>query len=613
MFDIKEELKKLPSSPGVYLMKNELDQIIYVGKAVSLKNRVKQYFQKTKNHSIKTIRLVEQIRSFEYIVTRTEVEALVLECNLIKRYNPKYNIRLKDDKQYPYIRLDSQTAFPKVSIVRHMKKDGAKYFGPYTDAQAMWELVEIIKKTWTLRSCSRNLPKDIGKERACLNYHIGQCSGPCIGKISEQEYQQVVLEVVDFLSGKYKGIIKQLENQMAEAAEELNFEKAALLRDQLSAIKRIEHKQNITNSSMEDQDIIAFGRSEKDTLMQVYFVRQGKLVGREHFLINETTDEPIESVFRNFIVQFYSEATLIPKQIIVEKVPDEVEVLEAYLAVKKGSKVQLILPQKGHKHQLLELASKNAYITLSQFGDQIRQQEKKTKEALEGLQEVLLLTENIERIEAYDISNTQGVQSVGAMIVFQNGKPKRSDYRKFRIKSVQGPNDYGSMEEVLDRRLARLVENQQEESFSKKPDLILMDGGKGQVSVAEKMVAKYKLNIPVCGMVKDDRHRTRGLLYHQEEVALKGSSETFKMITRIQDEVHRFAIEYHKTLRSKAQIQSVLDDIKGVGKERKKYLLNHFKSVEKIRQASLEEIEAVDGIPTEIARTIYMFFHSKEQ
>ncbi|MGL5676469.1 MAG: excinuclease ABC subunit UvrC [Cellulosilyticaceae bacterium] len=609
MFNIKEELKKLPNLPGVYLMKNDLDQIIYVGKAVNLKNRVKQYFQQSKGHSVKTIRLVEQIKSFEYIVTSTEVEALVLECNLIKKYHPKYNIRLKDDKHYPYIKVDVQTAYPKVSVVRTMKKDGAKYFGPYTDVQAMWELIEIIKKTWQLRTCARNLPKDIGKERACLNYHIGQCSGPCIDAISREAYGEMIEEVVGFLSGKYKETVKLLESQMQEASEELQFEKAAILRDQIGAIKRIEHKQAASNSSMEDQDILAFGRSEKDVLMQVYFVRQGKLVGREHFLIPETEGEQIESIFRDFILQFYAEATLIPKEIIVEKVPDEYEVLETYLANKKGSKVRLVLPQKGHKHQLLELASKNAYITLSQFGDQIRQQEQKVKSALGELQEALQGRAYPTRIEAYDISNTQGVQSVGAMIVFEEGKPKRSDYRKFKIKSVMGPNDYGSMEEVLDRRLARLVQNEGEDSFTKKPDLILMDGGKGQVSVAQKMVDKYKLDITICGMVKDDKHRTRGLLYEGEEVLLDKRSESFKLITRIQDEVHRFAIEYHKKLRSKVQVQSVLDDIKGVGKERKKKLIMHFKSVEKLRQASLEEIESVEGIPSEVATNIYQFFH----
>lgn len=611
MFDITEELKKLPSLPGVYLMKNELDQIIYVGKAISLKNRVKQYFQKSKNHSIKTIRLVEQIRSFEYIVTSSELEALVLECNLIKRYNPKYNIRLKDDKHYPYIRVDSHTAFPRVTVVRNMKKDGAKYFGPYTDVNAMWELMEIIKKTWPLRTCTRVLPRDINKERACLNYHIGQCSGPCIDKISEAEYKQLIDEVVSFLSGKYQDIIKRLEKSMEEASMNLEFEKAATLRDQLSAIKKIEQKQTASNSSMEDQDVIAFARSEKDTLMQIYFVRQGKLIGREHFLINDTEGEEIENLFREFILQFYSEASFIPKQILVEKVPHDLELLEEYLTMQRGSKVAILHPQKGTKHGLLELASKNAYITLSQFGDEIRRQEAKTKGALKEIQEALGFKGTLNRIEAYDISNTQGIESVGGMVVFENGKPKRSDYRKFKIKSIQGPNDYGSMEEVLDRRIARLVQKGEADSFAKMPDLIMMDGGKGQVGIAEKVIAKYGLHIPVCGMVKDDRHRTRGLLYQNKEVILKTTSEGFKLITRIQDEVHRFSIEYHKKLRSKAQVQSVLDEIKGVGKERKKSLMQTFKSVELLRKATLEEIEAVPGITKAVASNIYTFFHKQ--
>lgn len=611
MFDITEELKKLPSLPGVYLMKNELDQIIYVGKAISLKNRVKQYFQKSKNHSIKTIRLVEQIRSFEYIVTSSELEALVLECNLIKRYNPKYNIRLKDDKHYPYIRVDNHTAFPRVTVVRNMKKDGAKYFGPYTDASAMWELMEIIKKTWPLRTCTRVLPRDINKERACLNYHIGQCSGPCIDKISEADYKKLIDEVISFLSGKYQDIIKRLEKGMEEASMNLEFEKAATFRDQLSAIKKIEQKQTASNSSMEDQDVIAFARSEKDTLMQIYFVRQGKLIGREHFLLNDTEGEEIEALFREFILQFYSEASFIPKQILVEKVPHDLELLEEYLTMQRGSKVVVIHPQKGTKHSLLELASKNAYITLSQFGDEIRRQEARTKGALREIQEALDFAGTLNRIEAYDISNTQGIESVGGMVVFENGKPKRSDYRKFKIKSVQGPNDYGSMEEVLDRRIARLLQKGEGDSFAKMPDLIMMDGGKGQVGIAEKVIEKYGLSIPVCGMVKDDRHRTRGLLYQNEEVILKTTSEGFKLITRIQDEVHRFSIEYHKKLRSKAQVQSVLDDIKGVGKERKKYLMQHFKSVELLRQATLEEIEAVPGITKDVALNIYTFFHKQ--
>ena len=613
MFNIEEELKKLPDNPGVYLMKDEHNQIIYVGKAINLKNRVRQYFQSSKNHPIKVMKMVQHIESFEYIVTRSEVEALVLECNLIKKYTPKYNIRLKDDKHYPYIKLNVTEDFPKVTIVRSMKKDGSKYFGPYTEVQAMWEVVEIIKQTWYLRTCSRNLPRDIGKERPCLNHHIGKCHAPCAGLINKADYQVMVGEVQDFLSGKYPEVIKKLQDQMEQEAEALNFEKAALLRDQIQSIKKLEQKQSAITSSMADQDVIAFAKSPEDTLVQIYFVRQGKLVGREHFYLRDTEDETIESVFRNFVVQFYADATFIPKEIIIERPPDELDVLENYLSSKKGAKVKLIIPQKGAKHGLLELASKNAELTLGQFGEHIKQEETRTKGALLELKDVLGFEKMPYRIEAYDISNTQGIHSVGGMVVFEGGKPKRSDYRKFKIKSIIGANDYGSIEEVMERRITRLLTEQKESSFTKVPDVIFIDGGKGQITSTQKVLDKYKLNIPVCGMVKDDRHRTRGLLYKGQEVIVPKGTEGFKLVTRIQDEVHRFSIEYHKKLRSKEQIQSLLDDIKGVGKERKKILMQHFKSVENLRQASLEEIEQVEGIPKDIAGNIYHYFHANDK
>lgn len=611
MFVIEDELKKLPDSPGVYLMKDETGHIIYVGKAINLKNRVRQYFQNSKNHAIKVKKMVQHIASFEYIVTRSEVEALVLECNLIKKYSPKYNIRLKDDKTYPYIKINIQDPFPRMMVVRQMKKDGAKYFGPYTNVNAMWELVDIIKNNWQLLTCSRNLPRDIGKERACLNYHIGKCHAPCEGKISQEDYRQMINEVVDFLSGKYKEIIKKLQGEMQEASEQLAFEKAAALRDKILAIEKVEQKQTATLSSMLDQDVIAFAKSPEDTLIQVYFVRQGKLVGREHFYLQDTEDEVIEDIFRDFIVQFYANATFIPKEIVIERTPREVEVLAKYLAEKKGSKVQLITPQKGEKHGLMALASKNAEVTLSQFGDQMKKEQERTFGALEELKTAIGLEQVPYRMEAYDISNTQGVQSVGGMVVFEGGKPLKSDYRKFKIKSIFGPNDYGSLEEVLNRRFNRMQIEEEENSFTKIPDVILMDGGKGQVHVAEQVVAKFGLSIPVCGMVKDDRHRTRGLLYEGKEIILDTHSEAFKLITRVQDEVHRFSIEYHKKLRGKAQIQSVLDDIPGVGKERKKLLMLHFKSVDQLRAASLSEIEQVDGIPHQVASNIYHFFHKE--
>lgn len=609
MFQIEEELKKLPDLPGVYLMKDDTGHIIYVGKAINLKNRVRQYFQNSKNHSIKVKKMVQHIASFEYIITRSEVEALVLECNLIKKFDPKYNIRLKDDKTYPYIKINIQDAFPRMTIVRQMKKDGARYFGPYTNVNAMWEIVDIIKNTWPLRTCSRNLPRDIGKERACLNYHIGKCLAPCEGKINQEDYKKMIDEVLNFLSGKYKEVIKKLQEDMLLASEDLQFEKAAQLRDQIMAIEKIEQKQTATLSSMLDQDVIAFAKNPEDTLIQVYFVRQGKLVGREHFYLQGTEDETIEEIFRDFVVQFYANATFIPKEVVIERVPSEREVLESYLAEKRGSKVNLITPQKGSKHGLMELASKNAEVTLSQFGDQIKKEQERTKGAVEEIQRAIGLAKVPYRIEAYDISNTQGIQSVGGMVVFEGGKPKKSDYRKFKIKSIFGPNDYGSLEEVLDRRFNRMKNEENGSSFSKIPDLILMDGGKGQVGVAEKVMQKYQLYIPVCGMVKDDKHRTRGLLYQGEEILIETRSEGFKLITRIQDEVHRFSIEYHKKLRGKAQVQSVLDDIPGIGKERKKILIHHFKSVENLKAASLEEIEQVEGIPQNVANNIYQFFH----
>lgn len=611
MFHIEEELKKLPDLPGVYLMKDNTGHIIYVGKAINLKNRVRQYFQSSKNHSIKVKKMVQHIESFEYIITRSEVEALVLECNLIKKFEPKYNIRLKDDKAYPYIKINIQDAFPKMTIVRQMKKDGARYFGPYTNVSAMWEIVEIIKNTWPLRTCSRNLPKDIGKERACLNCHIGKCLAPCDGKISQEDYKKMIDEVLNFLSGKYKEVIKKLQEDMLMASEDLQFEKAAQLRDQIMAIEKIEQKQTATLSSMLDQDIIAFAKNPEDTLIQIYFVRQGKLVGREHFYLQGTEDETIEDVFRDFVVQFYANATFVPKEVVIERVPSEQEVLESYLAEKRGSKVNLITPQKGNKHGLMELARKNAEVTLSQFGDQIKKEQERTQGAVKEIQMAMGLDKVPYRMEAYDISNTQGIQSVGGMVVFEGGKPKKSDYRKFKIKSILGPNDYGSLEEVLDRRFNRMKTEEKSSSFSKMPDLILMDGGIGQVSVAEKVMQKYQLHIPICGMVKDDRHRTRGLLYQGEEILFETRSEGFKLITRIQDEVHRFSIEYHKKLRGKAQIQSILDDIPGIGKERKKILIQHFKSVENLKTASLEEIEQVDGIPKNVAGSIYQFFHRK--
>lgn len=556
MFCIEEELKKLPDLPGVYIMKDKDDQIIYVGKAINLKNRVRQYFQSHKNHSIKVQRMVEHIASFEYIIVQSEVEALVLECNLIKKYTPKYNIALKDSKTYPYIKVTVQEVFPKLMIVRQVKKDGAKYFGPYTQRTALNEVVQLIYATWPLRTCRRNLPKDIGKERCCLNGHIGKCKAPCEGRITQETYQEMIHEVVRFLSGHYKEVVKKLKEEMLTASEALDFERAALLRDQIKAIEQLEQKQIVTQGDTSlHQDVIAFARNDTDTLLQMYYVRDGKLVGREHFYFKDSVSESIEEVYRNFIMQFYADASFIPKEIVVERMPSELENLTNYLSEKKGSKVTIFKPQKGVKHGLMELASKNASLTLNQFSHWLEKEQARTIGALEELKQALGLAKLPNRIEAYDISNTNGVQSVGGMVVFEGGKPKKSDYRKFKIKSIVGPNDYGSLEEVLERRFARLKSEKKENSFTKVPDLILMDGGKGQVAIAEKVLNAYHLSIPICGMVKDDHHKTRGLFYQDIEIEMNTHSEAFKLITRVQDEVHRFAIEYHRKLRSKALLE----------------------------------------------------------
>ncbi|OON93733.1 MAG: excinuclease ABC subunit C [Epulopiscium sp. Nele67-Bin001] len=531
------DLKNVPTTCGVYLMKDELDNIIYIGKAVNLKNRLKQYFTNNKTHSIKVIKMVENIASFEYIITQSEVEALVLECNLIKKYQPKYNIRLKDDKHYPYIKIDVNNAFPKVSIVRAMKKDGAKYFGPYTDVAAMYEIIEIIKTTWQLRTCKRKL---MPNTKPCLNMQIARCVAPCKGECSQQQYKEMVNEVISFLNGNYKHVLQKLEAQMTEAADDFKFERAAILRDQISAIKKIEQKQNATSSSMKDHDIIAYATGKSDTLIQVYFVRLGKLVGREHFIFHNTQDEKIETVFRNFIVQFYETANFIPKEIVVDIIPDELELLKQYLANIKGSKVNIKVPQKGEKYNLLQLARKNALISFEQFGDRLIKQNARTTQALEELMAVLNVS-SLNRIEAYDISNTSGVQSVGAMVVFENGKPKKSAYRKYKIKTVIGPNDCKSIEEVIERRINNLGDL---------PDLMLIDGGKGQVAAANNVLKKYGVDIVVCGMIKDDRHKTRAVLYNGKEVDIAKNTEGFKLVARIQDEVHRFAIEYHKKVRA---------------------------------------------------------------
>ncbi|NMA82982.1 MAG: excinuclease ABC subunit UvrC [Epulopiscium sp.] len=619
MFDIQEELKKLPEKPGVYLMKDAYDTIIYVGKAINLKNRVRQYFQNSRNHSPKTQKMVPQIREFEYIVTDSELEALILECNLIKKHRPKYNVLLKDDKNYPYIKVTVQEDFPRVFLTRSLMKDKAKYFGPYTDTGAVRETLELIHKIWPLRTCRRVLPRDIGKERPCLNYHIHQCKAPCAGYISSSDYVEMIEEVLDFLGGKYESVIEQLQGQMEAAAEELNFERAAEIRDQIQSVQRLDQKQKMIHASMEDQDVIAFAKEENEALAQVFFIRGGKLIGREHFLMDGVDEMTRKEIMNSFVKQFYAGTPFIPKEVILQEEIDEANIIQAWLSDKRGQRVYIKVPQKGEKSKLIDLAATNALLTLEQFGEKMKREQLRTKGALQELQEALGIEQELHRVEAFDISNTQGFESVGSMVVFEGGKPKRSDYRKFKIKYIVGPDDYGSMEEVLRRRFLRALEERKELAekgfemelgkFSTLPDLILMDGGKGQVNVAERVLMDLGLSIPVCGMVKDDRHRTRGLLYQNQEISLPMGTEGMKLVARIQDEAHRFAIEYHRKLRSKQQIQSVLDEIPGIGPVRRKALLQHFGSVEKIRQATLEEIQAVDTMNQKTAISVYDFFH----
>lgn len=618
VFDIQEELKKLPMKPGVYIMKDAYDTIIYVGKAIKIKNRVRQYFQNSSNHSTKIKKMVEQIKSFEYIVTDSELEALILECNLIKKHRPKYNTLLKDDKMYPYIKVTVNEKYPRIIYTRKLVKDKAKYFGPYTNARAAKETIEIIKKIWKVRACNRNLPKDIGKERPCLNYHIDQCLAPCQGYVTDEGYKKIISEILEFLGGKYESVIKLLEADMHEASELLDFEKAAQIRDQLISVKAIADKQKIINASMEDQDVIAFAKAHDEALVQIYFIRNGKLIGREHFHLNGVDELTRKEVMTEFVKQFYSGTPYIPKELILQEEIDETTIISAWLSDRRGQKVYIKVPRKGEKHKLVDLAAKNALMTFEQFGEQIKREERKTKGAVKQLVGIIGLDEDVSRIEAYDISNTQGFESVGSMVVFENGKAKRSDYRKFRIKSVKGPNDYASMEEVLTRRFTHALEEQKElllkgmdaslGKFTKLPQLILMDGGKGQVNIALKVLDQLELSIPVCGMVKDDKHRTRGLYYNNTILPLDKHSEGFKLITRIQDEAHRFAIEYHRKLRTKTQIQSILDEIEGIGPARRKALLRHFGSVEKIRKAPIEALASVESMNVKSAEAVYSFF-----
>lgn len=612
MFDIKQELKKIPQKPGVYLMKDENEQIIYVGKAVNLKNRVRQYFQNNRNHTPKVQTMVQHIKEFEYIITDNELEALLLECNLIKKHKPFYNILLKDGKTYPYIKITNET-YPRVFITRSVEKDKAKYFGPITDGFAIKETIDTIQKLWPIRKCKKNLPKDIGKERPCLNYHIGQCCAPCDNKITQQEYHNMIAEIEQFINGKHETIIKRIEKEMYEASENMEFEKAAILRDKLISVKNISEKQKMANTGLGDCDVAAFVRSHDEGLAQMFFIRGGKMTGREQYRLRSVENRTRSEVMTEFIKQFYSGTAFIPKEIILQEelVPEEKPLLEQFLTEKRGNRVIFTTPKKGEKQKLIDLAWKNAMISFEQSGERIKREENRTVGAMQEIQNVLGLQYKLERVEAYDISNTQGFESVGAMVVFENGKAKYSDYRKFKIKTVIGANDFASMKEMLTRRMNHAVKEKEEgkkENFARLPDLILMDGGSLQVQAAEEVLKQFHMNIAVCGMVKDDKHRTRGMIFKGQEILMDTHTEGFKLLTRIQDEVHRFAIEYHRKLREKKAVHSVLDDIPNIGKARKKALMEHFGNIEAIANAEVEQILQIPQMTIQSAESVYRFF-----
>ena len=622
MFVIEEELKKLPDQPGVYIMHDSRDAIIYIGKAVSLRKRVHQYFQPSHDEGIKKAQMVKQIARFEYIVTDSELEALVLECNLIKEHRPKYNTMLRDDKTYPYIRVTLGEDFPRVLFSRQQKKDKSRYFGPYTSAGAVKDTIELVNKIYQLRTCNRNLPRDTGKDRPCLNYHIHQCTAPCQGYITKEAYRERVDAVVEFLNGNYAPVLKSLEEKMNTASAKLEFEKAIEYRELLNSVRQIAQKQKITHTDGEDKDIIALAADDRDAVVQVFFIRDGKLIGRDHFYVKIGTEDTKAQILTTFLKQFYSGTPFIPREIMRPQEIEEQEVLADWLGEKRGSKVYIRVPQKGMKEKLVELAQKNAKMVLAQDREKIKREEGRTIGALKEIEQLLDM-KGLNRVEAYDISNTSGFESVGSMIVYEKGKPKRSDYRKFKLRTVSGPDDYASMYEVLTRRFThgmREMEEMEEKdlseeygSFTRFPDLIMMDGGRGQVNIALKVLEELHLNIPVCGMVKDDNHRTRGLYYHNVEIPIDRGSEGFKLITRIQDEAHRFAIEYHRSLRSKEQVHSVLDDIPDIGPARRKALMKKYQSLEAIREATEEDLAQTDSMSPQAARSVYRFFREKER
>ena len=622
MFNFEEELKKLPRKPGVYIMRDDKDVILYVGKAINLHNRVRSYFRENIGRGPAIDQMVSLIARFEYIVTDSELEALVLENNLIKENSPKYNTLLKDDKTYPYIKVTVGEDYPRILFSRTMKKDKSRYFGPYTSAAAVKDTIELLNKLYQLRTCNRVLPRDTGLERPCLNYHIKQCLAPCQGYVSKEEYRQQVAGALEFLNGNYSPILKDLEEKMNKAAEELEFEEAARYRDLLSSVRQVSQKQKITEGVGEDKDILALYQDETEAVVQVFFVRDGKLIGREHYYMTHVPENNKPAILQDFVKQFYAGTPFIPRELMLQYEIEDAELIEKWLSERKGSRVYLKVPKIGSKEKLVELAAQNAKLVLSQDREKLKREEGRTIGAVKEISDLLQLPlTGTARMEAYDISNINGFENVGSMVVYEKGKPKRSDYRKFKIKSVSGPDDYACMREVLTRRFRHGMEESKEleeqemdqeyGSFTKFPDLILMDGGRGQVNIALSVLEELGIDIPVCGMVKDDNHRTRGLYYHNIELPIDTHSEGFKLITRIQDEAHRFAIEYHRSLRSKTQVRSVLDDIPGVGPARRKALMRHFKSLEEIRQATVEELMEIPKMNERTAEEIVTFFASQ--
>ncbi|MDD3704934.1 MAG: excinuclease ABC subunit UvrC [Clostridiaceae bacterium] len=621
MISLEDKLKNLPENPGVYIMRDEYNEIIYIGKAINLKNRVRQYFQNSKNQHPKVAAMVERITDFEYIITDSELEALILECNLIKKHRPKYNVMLKDDKQYPYIKITIKEDYPRLLIVREIKKDGAKYFGPYTDVTAVNRTIDLLKSLFPIRYCNKNISRVIGKERPCLNYHIKKCIGPCQGNVSKEQYRELIDSIIMMLEGKQERVLKGLEDKMHQAAENLDFEKAAEIRDNMNSLIKVAEKQKVISSALVDQDIIAFALNEPESCIQIFFVRGGKLIGREHFLIEDIKLSDSKEILSSFIKQYYGSDALIPREIILQEEIDEINIIERWLSDKRGGRVKIVVPQRGEKQKLIEMVSRNAEDTLRLLIEKQKNDTEKTMGACIELKGILQLNDIPIRIEAFDISNLQGVLNVGSMIVFEKGKPNNKNYRRFKIKSVEGANDYESMKEIIERRFIHGMKERDELEaegkdfglgrFSVFPDLILLDGGLGQVNAVLTVLNELNINIPVCGMVKDDKHRTRGLIYNGSEVGMPKSSMAFRLISSIQEEAHRFAISYHKSLRSKTTVKSALDDIPGIGPARRRSLLKHFGSLKSIKKASMEELEGVQGMNKKVAEVVYYFFKPK--